>query len=248
MSVRGVSSFSCYQDSLHCVEQGPVLRLIGGSLKLLVYHTLPGTPETNLNQVWERIVVCYEQQRTSTRLTNLRLGMFTDTSKPHATHAVLKCKAAEARHLVPIIALLLQGFAAPEFQHARAACECLQSFYMACEAASFVLTDAQANVALDTMTGFLIHYQWLNNWATECGFLCFGMLPKCHYAKHLAEEAKYLHPRLSWTYRAEDFIGKISFMAGSCVHGTRGTKLAKKVLLKYRLYFHFALKWRLHDA
>ena len=128
-----------------------------------------------------------------------------------------------------------------------AACVCLQGFYDVCETAGFVLNDVQARLAQDYMGGFLVHYQWLNHDSAARSLCCFHFVPKFHYAKHLAEEAKYLNPRYTWTYRAEDFIGKMSLMASSCIKGTRSTRIAKKSLVKYRFYLHLALEYLLHD-
>ena len=246
---QGVSAFSAAQDQLHCVEQGPVLHHLGGILKRLCYEFMPGTPQQNLDSIWEAINVIYRKLGTPTRCSNLRLSMFLDASKPHAKPAVLKVKAAEARHLVPVFAILLEALAAQSeaCSHMQAACSCLERFYKVCENAGYVLNDGESDEALEQMTGFLVHYQWLNCQAVQANSLDFHFVPKHHYCKHLAEEAKYLNPRLSWTYRAEDFIGKMSDMAYSCIKGTRSCKIAAKCLVKYRHLLHLALKHRLHD-
>ena len=249
LQIKGVSSFSAANDSLHSLEQGPVLHFLGGVLKKLVYERMTDSPEENLNRIWDKIQEIYQCLGSSTRLVNLQLRMIVDPKKPHAKSPVLKCKAAEARHLVAVLAVLLQDLKdMPEYRHMAEACTSLQGCYTVCERASFVLNDAEAEAALDYMQGFLVHYQWLNSNCAEANSSCFHFVPKFHYARHLAEEARFLNPRYTWTYSAEDFIGKMSCIAASCISGTRSSKIALKAMNKYRYFLHLALTYRLHDA
>ena len=246
--IKGVSSFSAAQDELHCLELGPLLHFLGGVLKKLIFERMSGSPDDNLNRIWERIQELYNELGSTTRLTNLQMRMLLDIKKPYAKPPVLKCKAAEARNLVAVFAAMLQELNdTPEYKHMAEACVGLQGFYDVCEQSSFVLNDSQAQLAMECMRCFLLHYQWLNNFCAASHSLCFHFVPKFHFALHLAEEAKFLNPRFTWTYKAEDFIGKMALMATSCIKGTRSTKIAFKAMHKYRYFLHLAVAYRLHD-
>jgi hypothetical protein len=110
--MKGTSSFSVHHDSLHCLEQGPVLHLLGSIMKLLCYHSgLPGEPADVMSQIWEQILSGYSELNSRTRMTHMQLSMICDPKKPHAKWPVLKAKAAEARHLLPVFLEFLGNYA-----------------------------------------------------------------------------------------------------------------------------------------
>ena len=65
----------------------------------------------------------------------------------------------------------------------------------------------------------LQRFVWLNEFYNDV--VKFTLIPKCHFAIHLAEFAQYQNPRTFWTYKQESFIGYISTLGHSCSHGTR---------------------------
>ena len=69
---------------------------------------------------------------------------------------------------------------------------------------------------------------------------------KFHHFWHLAQQARYQNPRKFWTYMSEDFVGKISKLAHSLLHGTAPWKVPIKIAYKYRFAMHFWLRrqWR----
>jgi len=127
------------------------------------------------------------------------------------------------------------------------ACQSLSRFYALLENEGQFLTNQAADQAELFMDRFLQHYQWLHEWAKHSSKLMYHFVPKFHFCHHLARQARFMNPRWTWTYKAEDWVGKLSKMAASCTPGTRSTRLSLKVADKYRYLLHFRLAMKLHD-
>ena len=79
----------------------------------------------------------------------------------------------------------------------------------------------------------LQHYVWLQaHVAQDC---LFQLVPKFHWAYHLAQMCKYQNPKTFWTYRQESWVGSMATVAHSCSHGTKNTKLSESFCEKYLL-------------
>ena len=68
----------------------------------------------------------------------------------------------------------------------------------------------------------------------ERGQLLFDLTIKSHYMVHVMQQAQWLNPRLSWTFSGEDLMHTMKILAQSCVRGTKASKVAAKMLSKYR--------------
>jgi len=58
--------------------------------------------------LFREIQIEYSKQECKSRLTNLRMSMFTDTQKPWAKYSQLDCKGGEAGHLLPAFIPVIQ--------------------------------------------------------------------------------------------------------------------------------------------
>ena len=65
-------------------------------------------PWKRLGLIFEEVQTEYREQGLDNRLTNLKLSMFTDASKPWASTASLHVKAGEAKHLLPALVPVLE--------------------------------------------------------------------------------------------------------------------------------------------
>ena len=80
--------------------------MLGNVLWHLVYTDILGGglgPQERLDMVWTFVNAEYSNRRTGTQFSNILLSMFTDEANPAASPPFLKGKAAENRHLVPIL-------------------------------------------------------------------------------------------------------------------------------------------------
>ena len=55
-------------------------------------------------------------------------------------------------------------------------------------------------------------------------------------------QAKYCNPRLTWCFRSEDFVGRISRMTHSVCMGVKSTHLSAKVGAKCRHFLHLSME------
>ena len=114
--------------------------------------------------------------------------------------------------------------------------ECLHHlpiFYDIVANADFFMTEDESDAALHAMQRCLQHYVWLQaHVAQDC---VFQLVPKFHWAYHLAQMCKYQNPKTFWTYRQESWVGSMALVAHSCSHGTKNTKLSESFCEKYLL-------------
>ena len=101
----GLSVYAAFDDSMHSVDLGVNPHLLGNVLWHIAYTDIfgAGPPEARLARAWEYIQTEYSKRRTGTQFSNLELGMFTNTDNPSENSPFLKGKAAENRHLTPIL-------------------------------------------------------------------------------------------------------------------------------------------------
>ena len=91
----------------------------------------------------------------------------------------------------------------------------------------------------------LQHYVWLHKKSSET--LRFPIRPKLHWCYHISQFCKYQNPKTQWTYKNEDWVGRIARIAHSSCHGTRTTHVAKGLHTKYRIMLHMRLVQALSD-
>ena len=105
----------------------------------------------------------------------------------------------------------------------------------------------EADLALQLMETALASYGFLNREAETRNRLLYNMVPKVHYAWHLAYNFRFMNPRYTWTYKCESWVGRISKIAASCSHGVRLTRLTMPLSEKYWYYVHLRLTRQIFD-
>ena len=108
--LRGVSRLTVGHDGLHVIFcKGVLSYYLGGCLHTMMWPSKGRqtiSPQARLNIIFSRIQALYSQRHTPTRLTNLKMKMFTNLEKPWADVPFLKVKGAECKHLLPIVAII----------------------------------------------------------------------------------------------------------------------------------------------
>ena len=110
--------------------------------------------------------------------------------------------------------------------------------------AMFMPEEAADRIAYN-MRKSLQHYAWLRSHSGDT--VRFPIRPKFHWCYHIAQFARFQNPRTQWTYKNEDWVGRIATMAHSISHGTKPTKVAKGLHAKYRVMLHLRLLQALSD-
>ena len=238
-------------DALHILfTKGIYGHLIGSILHYACWYEGPGKVASK--PAWERLAcifdqvqVMYQMQETTCRLTNLKLSMFTDTKKPWKSWANLDCKGGEAKHLLPVLAPVLEKIfgvtMTPAEQKMIACVTSLGKLVQLWDESGTFPTEESFALALSLGKGFLDDYQWLNQWSKDCGRKSFHIVHKHHSFMHLLYNSRYMNPKAHWCFKAEDYVGHISRLTHSISMGVRSTKLSQKLCPKYRVLLHLLL-------
>lgn len=247
-----VSTQNVRGDPMHILFcKGLYSHLIGGILHYACWWEGPGKatavkPGERLGQIFQAIQQEYKLQELGNRLTNLRLSMFTDSSKPWLGKASLDCKAGEAKHLLPALVPVLEKIFArtkkPEEKHVISAATSLEKLVAIRDQGDTFLSPSEFGKPLALGKVFLDSYKWLHEWSLEKGRNSFHIVAKHHTFIHLLWNAKFLNPKVQWCFRGEDFVGHVSKMAPSVSFGVSSTKLTQKMAPKYRVLLH--LLWK----
>ena len=114
LGIPGVTGRVVRGDGLHIVfTKGILAHLLGSILHDMCWREPPG--RTQKEAPWERLAIIFKQVQTvykerqaPTRLTNLKLAVFTGPQKPHKSHDFLGVQGAEAKHLAPALLVVCQ--------------------------------------------------------------------------------------------------------------------------------------------
>ena len=247
--VPGLTVQMVRQDGLHILyAKGVGSHLIGSVLQVLAYWDGKGRQKVSatnrLAVVFKAIQEVYVRNKTPVRLTNLRLSMFTDPQKPHAVFPVLKCKAAECKHLGPCLLLVLKAMLDTGDELQRNMIECLEAFCnltQLYDQAGLFLTKEEFDEVMNLDRRFFLAYDWLHMWAKNAQRLLFHVVHKHHTMMHLNKDSYYLNPRYCGTFKAEDFVGCMSKLGHGISFGLASTALPGKLLTKYMVLLHLQI-------
>ena len=77
--------------------------------------------------------------------------------------------------------------------------------------------------------------QWLRDFAATHDRKLWHIVPRFHMAEHLVEQFGHLNCSAVWTFKAEDFVGRVAKVARSVSFGVAASLLAQKIMAKYRV-------------
>ena len=257
-SLDGVTTRLVRGDGLHIMfTKGIYAHLLGSVLHFFCWWDEPGhvqkkTPAERLGLLWTAIQKEYTALRVETRVTNLRLSMFTNPKTPWTVTPFLECKGAENKHLLKPLATVarkLPDTTEPVQCSILSALECMSELVEVFDAADMYLTDMEFGKAESLAKGFLDSYSFLNQWSLEKGYPGFRIVMKHHTFQHLVENSRFLNPRAHWCFASEDFVGRVSRLARSAASGVRSTRLSVKCMQKYRILMHLLMtRPAIHDV
>ena len=164
-----------------------------------------------------------------------------DAKKPNAAWPVLKAKAAETRHLIPVLLQTAQDLndGSSHAKHRQAALNCAVVMQKTLEQQGMFMSNAAHDCLLGYSKSFLAHYTALRTWAKQTDFWGYHCVPKFHMGGvHIPLQAKFINPRFVWTYKAEDWVGRLAKIAHSACFGTSSHMLSHKLVEKYMYLLH----------
>lgn len=237
-------------DVLHTLEaHGVSARLVGSVLHLWSYSG-PGPPAQMLAAAWEQIQAALRQLGPGDRMAHLFLSMFSDPEKPWQEAPSLHAHAAEIRHLVPAMAAVAASRQSSQVDlHVALSLQHLAKFYHICSVQPIIMTAEGAAEAELNLRRCLQHYSWLHKHHQACNMACrFRLFPKFHFAIHIAQFCRFINPSWTWTYKNEDFVGRIATLCHSVSHGTAIRDLSRSLCRKYAVMLHVRLQLQLNEV
>jgi len=149
----------------------------------------------------------------------------------------LKSKAAESRHLVPVLLQLCQEFndGSELHLHRIESYKHLNRCYQIIMSNDTFLGEAAAHELLESVDAFSVHFYKLSCLAIDDGEFCYNITFKLHVMWHMCDMAKYLNPKAIWAYNFEDYIGKVAGSAAGCTRGTPIHKVGAKTMDNNRI-------------
>ena len=233
-------------DVLHVFDLGITHHVLGNVFFHLCYELryfpAGATPQARLDLLWQRIVRHYRGRGTPCQLQNLTLSMFCN---PKAAHAHFPCmsglvKAAESRHLVPVLTAIFETLAVPGNAVDATILRMLQAltgFYAVLEAEPYIMSPAAVASLQAHVATLLEDYRSLCSWAcTSVPRLNrWHEVPKHHYGQHVADQATLGNPKFSWCYSDEDFMGYLKLICEACTQGTAACNVVGKLLEKWSM-------------
>jgi hypothetical protein len=247
--IPGVSSMMVGQDGLHILFCKGILSNVFGSILHIWCWRKKGRqttrPSDTLAAVFSQVQGIYKQLKPTSRVTNLKLSMFTNPEKPHADWAFLKLKGAETKHLLKPLTLIAETIATSSGSDIDlrifSCLNAMDQLVDILDEAGMFLQPEEHSALKAAMVQFFGHYSWLSSWAEKEERYLFNVTIKFHMLWHLVMDAKYLNPWSYWCFRGEDYVGRISNLAASVAMGVSSTKITGKICDKYRHWLHLRL-------
>jgi hypothetical protein len=248
------SSHTIGVDIMHVKHLGSDRYVYGSVMWLLCYELLDGSPEENCNYVWGLVsafCVDHEYARRKWSVYKvMKLSMFTTPRSPHAAYPALRGKAAQLHHFGPA---LLDVWTS----HYSTVTDDPVDLHRYEQ----ILALLRASVRMDQ----IVHEAPITDWVLppvvateyeECAFLygelsvkiadyyekqgrrLFNITIKTHYICHAGLMGRFLHPKLSWCYKHEDFMMYCRKMSKACAHGSRMDLVQKKIMEQHVMGKH----------
>ena len=248
-SVPGVSTAMVRGDSLHILyPRGVGSHLAGSILHYMCFYDWPKrqkvSPTTRLQKIFARVKELYSERKVSAKLTNLRLSMITDITKPHKAFPCLEAKAAETKHLLPCLEEVVKESLPEGVPIHHTMLDCLRAFNQISQhfdALGGFPTPSEFALAQNLAKRFFDQYDDLHAWALSKGRKLFHITHKFHTAHHLIRNAQHLNFRMHHNFRAEDFVGQVSVVGHSVSFGNAATRVCQKLTQKYLILLHLQL-------
>ena len=205
LSAPGIKSHCFKIDWLHAVDQGTGADFLGNMFRLLL-DKMPGrNVKTRLKELWREVLRYYEEYEVECRLQTLTFGMIKKTHSPPK----LRCKAAEARALIPFAHLMAQKHlsdADVTEEAAKSMANHLNVMYRALSSDTIFREDTMR----EHCRKFCVLYSTLEEQHEGHPQKPWRVKPKMHLMQELCEMTEGIDPARSWTYRDEDFGGSMA--------------------------------------
>lgn len=155
----------------------------------------------------------------------------------------LKGKAAEIKHLTPIVyTMWCEGMVAGDEAHVK-----IKLALQFSGEVDKMLDDHPRDYALPARVAQAFQLKTLQYVQLQAvlqnlnGLQVFSVTIKHHYLVHAAIRAGHLSPRVGWCFMGEDYMSKVKRLIASCLAGNAHEKVSMKVAQKLAHALHFVL-------
>ena len=246
-SALNVSGLTVAPDLMHTKYLGYQQYFLGSVLYLLCFYMLPGTPLQNLHAVGLQI---FKYQKKCGMQNRMPLSFFRKLSifVRKSGFPKMRGKGGQIKSLGPAIgSCFKKHMSSGNTTHRRIALifkldqeiestlgdyAPVHGFY------ALPAVEAQA-VRKKQMELSQLLVQLEAHFAEEDTPL-FNVVSKLHAAAHIFDNARCLHPFLTWCWKGEDFMHTASILLGSCLRGRTDAGATIKAGLKYCLAMRLA--------
>ena len=226
-SIPGVTTQMVRGDGLHILWcKGVYAHFLGSILHHLCWYPHASRkvkPCERLATVFKLVQEEYTALQSPTRLTNLKLSMFTDPKKPHVAPPFLNSKGAESKHFLPAFLQVckkrkLLSPDLPEEKEMLRALENMDKLVQLWDSSDMFLEQEGFEKSLELAADFLQAYGVLNEWAASNDTWLFHIVMKHHMLLHLAISSRFL-PQKPYLLSSRKFCGQHCKPWALCVHG-----------------------------
>jgi hypothetical protein len=237
---HGAHVFIFVRDTLHAVDLGVSQCVCGSVLWLLSFgNYVSADPGDSIRTVFALVNELYSAEDTACRYTNLELDQFTDPDVPLGSRPWLRGKAAETRHLVPLLRQVWEVYSRrSEYDaHVSAVLESLSEAYAILGVRSdtgnsplFMTADASTNFRA-VVDRCLLHTSFLEAVAKaeEPPLPLWHMVSKMHSFWHCGFESQFGHPSSGRTYINEDYMQHIRAVGLANRYGISASRRSQTV-------------------
>ena len=180
--------------------------------------------------------LCFSKIR-SIRIKKLRLNNVVDTHNPHTSVPQYSYESmSTTRGLIPFGAYLCAQYSkgSSRDRHRVACFSALIAIWDLIYRGPTQFDDHQVSLVRASVDAFSDHYRYLNHLGLQRQCLAYHVTRKCHYVWHMADESKYINPRVGGCCLAdEDYVGKISVLARGCMKCCSNKKLMRAIMVQY---------------
>ena len=203
-SIPGVTVHSCLPDWLHTADLGISSDALGSTMWVVLEKKMPGASRNDrLKNLWAHMRAYYAEHQPSSRLDALTVTMIKQDKK----YPKLRCKAGEARDLIPWLKALAEEFfdVADPYEGAIIA---LSRELSSCYSCLYAFDPEKLKQSARRFAALYVQLERYHpdDWRVK---------PKLHLFLELCEFVAPLRgsPTLFWTYRDEDAGGECAHMA-----------------------------------
>ena len=240
---------------MHIMDLGIIQHIAASILFLLVWDTgIDGTTDFKVGRIWEVLIEAYDTLATPSgeRLPHaVFFAIFEKRrSKNPPSYPELHSKAAIGRHCThalnqvvkrmedwsPLGASFTDDDDGSTFNMVKELLANCARFYDCILFHDYWLPEDAAQEAHDALLCVGCFHQALSNKFMTRSRKIFYFTEKAHYAQHIALDCLYLrsNPRFGWTYRDEDYMGKVKQLAEASSRARGPLKLGRAFTFRWR--------------